>query len=96
VIGPNTVAIEDTALPEAAWALFPNPAGNEVTVELKELPGKDYSLTLTDATGRQVLRRALKTPVTVIDTRAFAAGSYQATLQDSRGRRSVKKIQVQR
>jgi len=41
-------------LPKPGFLVYPNPAGNEFSVETADLPGQVGELTLTDCLGRRV------------------------------------------
>ena len=66
------------------FTLTPNPTDGRVTVEVKSEKLKDKSgeatITLCDATGREVLTRKASTPTTLLDLSELPAGTYFVTV----------------
>ena len=66
------------------FSLTPNPTDGRVSVEVKSLELKDKSgeatITVCDATGREVLTRKASTPTTLLDLSELPAGTYFVTV----------------
>lgn len=69
-------------------SVYPNPADNHVTVNLKS-QGQAY-MTMTDITGKTLLRKALHQGENMIDTSKYPKGAYILTIADGNGRTTQK------
>lgn len=80
--------IEPTQVGSKAMEVFPNPAGEYLTVKYPGfVNGREYTVTLTDYTGHLVLSTMLKEEITSIDLKAarLAKGMYILNVEgDSR------------
>ena len=80
----NPAAIEEADAPTTLFTLTPNPTDGRVAVEVKSEKLKDKSgeatITLCDATGREVLTRKASTPTTLLDLSELPAGTYFVTV----------------
>ena len=61
---------------------FPNPGTTHFTLDL---PPRQHTITLFDATGRMVLQQRTTDARPVINTEALPAGLYRVTVRDERG-----------
>jgi hypothetical protein len=79
------------------FELFPNPAINEVFVNLAKYQGKDVTITIQDNFGRilqQMEYEQLSEDFTRIDLEAFKNGSYHIYIRTKEGLRKAKKLIV--
>ena len=84
------VAVTQPVAPaEPFFTLTPNPTDGRVVVEVKSEKLKDKSgeatITVCDATGREVLTRKASEPTTLLDLSGFATGVYLVTLTTPAG-----------
>lgn len=76
------------------FAVFPNPAKDQLSISLKETSGS-YELSLTDVTGRKVNQvESLTAGETLLNIEELPGGIYLLTVQGN-GKRTVKKIVIQ-
>ncbi|RYE23691.1 MAG: T9SS type A sorting domain-containing protein [Sphingobacteriales bacterium] len=78
------VAQQSVAKP--TLTLYPVPASNTIYLQLKETLQQQYTISVTDVQGRQVLQQGYRGGmVQAINTSALAAGVYNLTLSGSNG-----------
>jgi hypothetical protein len=59
-----------------ALAIYPNPAADHATLDLRSLPAGTYSVQVFDATGRRMQQATYQPGQPVLDLRALPAGAY--------------------
>ena len=78
--GQSTLSpVRAVRLPQVAagqLALYPNPAADHATLDLRSLPAGDYSVQVFDATGRRLQQATYPAGLPVLDLRALPAGAY--------------------
>jgi hypothetical protein len=94
-LGPNSLSITTPDALSIDWELYPNPAKDEIMIKMRDTNLKDYSLVLTDASGKQLLKQLVKTALTKINTKQFADGIYYLKLTNSNMITQTKKIIIQ-
>ena len=67
---------------DAQMAVCPNPSHGTVTVSLPEAEG---TLTLFDATGRQLMQRSIHAQNTTLDVSSLPTGIYMVQFTSQRG-----------
>ena len=67
---------------DAQMAVYPNPSHGTVTVSLPEAEG---TLTLFDATGRQLMQRSIHAQHTTLDVSSLPTGIYMVQFTSQRG-----------
>ena len=67
---------------DAQMAVYPNPSHGSVTVSLPEAEG---TLTMFDATGRQLMQRCIHTQHTTLDVSSLPTGIYMVQFTSQRG-----------
>ncbi len=86
--------IAERTLPGVAWKMSPNPAREEVIVDLETHTAEVYDLYIHDVLGKVLyagtIKRRLRIPLS-----SWAPGYYLVTLADAKGRRSIQKLAVQ-
>lgn len=72
----GTASISDVNSPKVG--VFPNPATDEISIDISTLPKADYLITLIDMSGNEVASRLIKTGNNnqTIDIRALPSGHY--------------------
>ena len=81
IILSNSLGLEQNHLD--AVSIYPNPALDEVKVDLSGINGETISLELLDMTGKIIqTRNTISGNVTVIDLSNVAKGSYQVRISD--------------
>jgi len=80
-----TIVANEEVGGQAAIKVFPNPAGNWITFETKDLPSANLFLNILNLSGQQVFNTALEGNHT-LDISQFAAGSYLYLLRNRDGR----------
>ena len=80
VMRSEPLGIEDRTA--AQMAVYPNPSHGTVTVSLPETEG---TLTLFDATGRQLMQRSLHAQPTTLDVSSLPTGIYMVQFTSQRG-----------
>ena len=76
---PTMSPVRAVQLPQAIagqLALYPNPAADQATLDLRSLPAGTYSVQVFDATGRRLQQNAYEPGQPVLDLRALPAGAY--------------------
>ncbi len=79
---PEGINAPDAKAP--LFTLTPNPAHNSVTVTLNpqfSIPNSQFSISLTDAAGRELLTLKVQQPKTTIPLGQYPAGTYFVTLR---------------
>jgi hypothetical protein len=69
--------------------VYPNPAADIITVDLKELKA-DASIVIMDAAGRIIRSVELKDKKTVVDIKGIAPGVYMLRFSDAGSKELVK------
>lgn len=86
--------IAERTLPGVVWKMSPNPAREEVIVDLEPHSAEVYDLYIHDVLGKVLyagrVKRQLRIPLS-----SWAPGYYLVTLSDAKGRRSIQKLAVQ-
>ena len=96
----HVVTVERAGGPDATRArrAYPNPAAHVVAVELEATAGKAV-LTVTDVTGRAVLRHAQSVDIglrtAVLDLSVLPKGTYRLRLTDAGGATHVRAVMRQ-
>ncbi len=80
-----TIVSNEEVESRAAIKVFPNPAGNWITFEAKDIPSGDLALSILNLSGQQVFNTALNGNRT-LDISRFAAGQYLYLLRTEDGR----------
>lgn len=93
-LGPQTVSIQEPITQPVSWKLFPNPARQQVTLQIPDDNRSKYQITITDASGRKMYKNSFYSKIT-IPTKSWQPGLYLVRLQDSQGRTSTQKLYVQ-
>ncbi len=72
------VTAVNTPSVSAAWSIYPNPFGEQITIETQGLDIKSdvWSVKLIDLQGRMVSSREMQQKRTVLDTEALPSGTY--------------------
>ena len=73
--------------------LFPNPANNNVTVEVQDLNPQGTVLKLYNLMGEIVYQTEIKNTFTVIDASAFVSGMYTISI-DTKNNRTIRKLVI--
>ena len=77
------VGIAENNVVNATLELYPNPAGNVITVFAKSKNPSSFTLTISDVTGREVIiRRILSNHKTHLNLDAFAPGIYFVSIKN--------------
>ena len=80
----DLTAIDEADAPTTLFTLTPNPTDGRVSVEVKSDKLKDKSgvatITVCDATGREVLKQKASAPTTLLDLSELPAGTYFVTV----------------
>jgi aminopeptidase N len=77
----SSVGVKENELENGFAKVFPNPARQKLTVELKNMPQEEYLLTLQNIEGKIVLSKTINQKITSIDVSQFAKGSYVIKLE---------------
>jgi hypothetical protein len=80
--------------PSPALILYPDPAGNEVTIVFRNGQDPHAEIELTDIRGRVMFRGKMSDPNTVVDVSGFQPGMYLCRLMGGPGilvRKFIKK-----
>lgn len=80
-----TIVSNEEVEGRVAMKVFPNPAGNWITFETKDLASGDLSLNILNLSGQQVFNTALNGNRT-LDISRFAAGQYLYLIRSQDGR----------
>jgi len=73
---PSLGGVADAGLREAAIALFPNPASDQLTVQFSGIASGEVSLRILDQMGRSVLTRRMTGTELTLDVQHLPAGLY--------------------
>lgn len=86
------VSLPDPVAPQASeWQVFPNPAQEEVTLNLLNPTGKlEFEVHFIDALGRILLQKEFHSSQTKIDIRGIAEGMYWLVIQGNGESQHVK------
>lgn len=79
----------------ATASLFPNPANDQLTVELGQASGQRVTYTMTDALGRTVLAGSFIADRNTLDLQGLSSGTYSLTLRTDK-LASTRNVQVMR
>lgn len=86
-------------LPSAEVVAYPNPVSSELTVEMNTLSAGNYSLTMTDLTGRVMLQQAFAANEgkneSKLDVSNYAKGVYLLTVKSETGFTKQIRVTVQ-
>jgi hypothetical protein len=86
-------------LPTAEVVAYPNPVSSELTVEMNTLSAGNYSLTMTDLTGRVMLQQAMVAiegkNESKLDVSNYAKGVYLLTVKSESGFTKQIRVTVQ-
>ncbi|UYZ60669.1 alpha/beta hydrolase-fold protein [Hymenobacter latericus] len=83
LFAPALVNSQQSGAKTAMFSLYPNPAGQQLTVQLPE-GWQEARLELSDTTGRVLLRRSLRGPNTPLDLSHLLKGSYTVRLKNKK------------
>lgn len=89
-------AVDNTPLPEYAVTLFPNPAGNYTTIDLKLDQASDITITIADLNGRVIKFQNFKAVQNMqhsFDTTTLPNGAYLVRVATEQGT-STKKLMI--
>ncbi|MBL7787924.1 MAG: T9SS type A sorting domain-containing protein [Chitinophagales bacterium] len=79
----NTLPSNETA---SSFSIYPNPATDQITIELNRFMAHTALLTITDLTGRTVLQQTIRgdnpAETLLVDTHTLVKGYYLVTLND--------------
>jgi PKD repeat protein len=91
----GTTSVKDQPEAVAGLKVYPNPAVDEVTIAMDELPSGKLQLNVTNATGSLVISRPLDMNTTkfAVNTSSLAAGTYQFQIVGEEGV-SVRRIVI--
>lgn len=62
--------------------VYPNPTNSQITIQLSSIPTPNTTFTLTDLSGRQLLRQTLVNSNNQVDMSQLAAGVYVYTIKN--------------
>lgn len=79
-----TIVANEEVENETAMQVFPNPAGNWIVFETKDIPADNLYLNILNLSGQQVFNTALAGKLT-LDISQFAAGPYLYLLRNQEG-----------
>ena len=65
--------------------VFPNPASQQLTVELMQKPFAQCSIRIQNMEGKVILTKVYAEPRTVIDIRELAKGTYSLSVVQDKG-----------
>lgn len=91
-----TTTVDNTPLPDYAMTLFPNPAVNYTTVDVKLDQASNITITLADISGKVINFQNFKSVQTMqhsIDTSKLPAGAYIVRIATEQGT-STKKLMI--
>jgi hypothetical protein len=89
-------AVDNQPLPEYAVTLFPNPAGNYTTIDLKLDQASDITITIADLNGRVIKFQNFKAVQNMqhsFDTSTLPNGAYLVRVATEQGT-STKKLMI--
>lgn len=82
VLSPVRAVRFNAAAVGAAFQLYPNPASTTVTLDLSTLPASNYTLIVSDLTGRVLQQAQLRGgQLHFLNIQALPAGAYQVTVR---------------
>lgn len=84
--GTKNIAVE-----QASVYVYPNPANENVTIQLEHLQFADVSVTITDVAGRVMIEQPLKVAQTTMDISRLSRGMYLVNVQHE-GQQYVTKL----
>ncbi len=94
-----TVGIDEVITPFQKAEVFPNPAGDNIHLQLTMQKSENIMSTIVDTEGKVVASKALRlnTGINTVDfpSASLASGIYHLMLFDSKGNSSVHKVTVQ-
>ena len=86
-----TTVNDDLSMVNSIVNIYPNPSQQELTIEI--LNGvKPKSITVTDATGKEVMKLNAPKPNTQVNIALLSAGLYFVKVQEKDGSVTVKKF----
>ncbi len=81
IILTNPLGLEQSHL--ALVSIYPNPASDEVKIDLSGISGENISLELLDMTGKRIqIQHTISGGISVFDLSTVAKGSYQIRISD--------------
>ena len=90
IIGTPKLGVIGTSMSKVS--LFPNPAGDELTIQLEK---SNYnSFTISTATGQLVMQKAISNTITKVDIKALPAGLYLVELRGENGTKIEKMVKL--
>ncbi len=72
----NNIGIGESHETSSPIAVFPNPAGNEVTLDLTALAQESYAITISDINGKTIHAEKVTNGLLKLDTSRWASGTY--------------------
>ncbi|CAN5478569.1 hypothetical protein BH10BAC6_BH10BAC6_11710 [soil metagenome] len=79
----------------SSMSLYPNPASHHATIEFPNVPAKETTAMLVDASGNIVYSLSLQNPATLLDLSSLPVGMYTVVLTTER-KRTARSLIVQR
>jgi hypothetical protein len=90
----NPVNIDEKAAPDKRVSLYPNPASDAIQIEIdKEIPG-NFTLTLHNHLGQQVLSKELGDHLAVVNLQGISHGIYFCRITNYKDFEYVEKNQI--
>ena len=78
------------------WTLFPNPANDQIQVQIKGFSGGKTSFSIVDLLGRSLLVGQINTNQSSIDIGTLPAGTYIFRLSNAKGEMDARRIVIAR
>jgi len=85
LIGAELPSSLDDPAKNVAWSLYPNPANNEIRINLDDQAAYNYTYQVTDITGRSV-KKGIMGNDKIISTGDLSPGMYILQLMNGKGR----------
>ena len=78
------------------FSLFPNPASDEITLEMKNLPQKNASLVIYNLAGEKIYTEKISSRKMAVNISSFANGMYVCVVTDGNGFSVNEKLVINR
>lgn len=88
------VSSDENPLIQSFVSVYPNPAGNQITIDTRTTPGENTFLTIINTNGRQLINHCLSEPSAILDVQAFPPGLYFVRIKDDRTVKFVKFVKL--